>query len=366
MATLKEIRSPDDEALTTLCDELARRADATDATGDWPSEQLRRCGEAGVYRWFLAEEYGGFGWSSDDVVRGYLALSAACLTTAFIITQRTAASRRIALCGNESLKAKLLPGLASGDTFATVGISHLTTSGRHLAEPRLAAARTEGGWRLTGCAPWATGAEAADTLVLGATVVDAAGDPTPEQVLIALPSKTPGVSVPRPFDLVGVSASATGVVDLADAFAADDVVMAGPVENVLSAVTRGASTGGHETSTLALGVARAALEVLATEAAKRPDLATVNDALAAEHAEAVADLLAIARGEPACSTESLRTRANSLVLRATQAALGAAKGAGYVAGHPVGRWCREALFFLVWSCPQPVVEANLCELAGIE
>jgi hypothetical protein len=27
---------------------------------------------------------------------------------------------------------------------------------------------------------------------------------------------------------------------------------------------------------------------------------------------------------------------------------------------------REALFFLVWSCPQPVMQANLCELAGLE
>jgi hypothetical protein len=53
------------------------------------------------------------------------------------------------------------------------------------------------------------------------------------------------------------------------------------------------------------------------------------------------------------------------VLRSTQAALAAAKGAGYVVGHPAGRWCREALFFLVWSCPQPVLSANLCELAGI-
>jgi hypothetical protein len=53
------------------------------------------------------------------------------------------------------------------------------------------------------------------------------------------------------------------------------------------------------------------------------------------------------------------------VLRSTQSALAAAKGAGYVAGHPAGRWCREALFFLVWSCPQPVLSAHLCELAGI-
>ncbi len=33
---------------------------------------------------------------------------------------------------------------------------------------------------------------------------------------------------------------------------------------------------------------------------------------------------------------------------------------------PAGQWCREALFFFVWSCPQSVMAANLCELAGIE
>ena len=28
-------------------------------------------------------------------------------------------------------------------------------------------------------------------------------------------------------------------------------------------------------------------------------------------------------------------------------------------------WCREALFFLVWSCPQSVLTATLCEFAGL-
>ena len=77
------------------------------------------------------------------------------------------------------------------------------------------------------------------------------------------------------------------------------------------------------------------------------------------------DLLEIARGKSACTKESIRQRANSLVLRASQAALAAAKGTGYVVGHPAGRWCREAMFFLVWSCPQPVSAAHLCELAGL-
>ena len=41
----------------------------------------------------------------------------------------------------------------------------------------------------------------------------------------------------------------------------------------------------------------------------------------------------------------------------------AAKGAGFVRPHPAQRWARQALFFLVWSCPRPAAEALLEELA---
>ena len=51
--------------------------------------------------------------------------------------------------------------------------------------------------------------------------------------------------------------------------------------------------------------------------------------------------------------------------RAAQAALTAAKGAGFVRGHPAERLARESLFFLVWSCPQAGSGAVLCELAGL-
>ena len=127
----------------------------------------------------------------------------------------------------------------------------------------------------------------------------------------------------------------------------------------------GANTGGYETSTLAIGVAQAAVEFITEQSAKRKELAAAAAALCEEHGKLRSDLLAIAGGKEVCSKESLRQRANSLVLRASQAALSAAKGSGYVVGHPAGRWCREALFFLVWSCPQPVANANMCELAGI-
>jgi alkylation response protein AidB-like acyl-CoA dehydrogenase len=357
------ITSPDDPALAELCAILAERAIEMDRSGGWPAEQLRLCGEYGVYEWFIGSAWGGQGWNEEQLVRGYLALSAACVTTSFVLTQRTGACRRIEGCGNETLKQRLLPGLASGELFATVGISHLTTSRRHLGKPVLTAEATASGFRLNGMSPWVTGGAAADVITIAATLVERR-EATDRQLLMAVPADTAGLSVAERLPLIGLTASSTGPVLLDNAEVSDEWLIAGPAPNVMSSGLGGV-TGSYETSTLAAGLTQAAIDFLANEAAKRPDLWEPTTALRAEFDGLVGDLLEIAVGKSACTKESIRQRANSLVLRASQAALSAAKGTGYVVGHPAGRWCREAMFFLVWSCPQPVSAAHLCELAGL-
>jgi alkylation response protein AidB-like acyl-CoA dehydrogenase len=357
------IRSPDDDALAVLCSELAARAERLDESGEWPAEQLALLADYGVYQWFAGHEWGGQAWDQEPILRGYLALSAACLTTTFIQTQRDGACRRIESSDNQSLKERLLPRLTNGELFATVGISHLTTSRRHVASPVLQARQVDDGFLLNGFSPWVTGADHADYVVLGATLIE--GDrPTEKQLLAAVPTNLPGVSAPPPAKLVALSASHTGRLDLENVFVSDEWLIAGPVENVMSAGT-GAGTGGLGTSTLAIGLAKAAIDFISVEAAQRPELQAPRDGLLREYDELEAALFAAVRRQPTCTNDQLRGGANSLVLRATQASLAAAKGAGFVVGHPTGRWCREALFFLVWSCPQPVVSAHLCELAGI-
>lgn len=352
------IESPQDQSLQELCQRLRDMASALDKPKAWPDEQLRLCGQFGVFEWFLSPCSGGQGWSEADVMRAYVELSAACLTTTFVITQRTGACRRVEACDNAPLKAKLLPDLCCGKSFATVGISHLTTSRRHLAEPVLRAEATEDGYVIDGLIPWVTGAPYASHILIGATVQDG------RQILAVLPTTAPGVSVAPVAELVGLSASHTGPVHCDRVMLSHEWLVAGPTTDVMKQGI-GARTGGYQTSALAIGLADGAVRFLREEAAKRPDLVAPTDALHAEWCQLRGDLLSAAAGEPVCSNEILRTRSNSLALRSSQAALAAAKGAGYVVGHPAGRWCREALFFLVWSCPQPVMAANLCELAGL-
>jgi len=357
------ITSPDAPALAELCGRLAELASELDVSGNWPAEQLQLCGQYGVFEWFLEPEWGGQGWDQEAVVAGYVALGSACLTTTFIITQRTGACRRIASSANRGLQDLLLPDLAQGKLFATVGISHLTTSRRHLARPVLRAEPTEGGFILDGFSPWVTGACHAPYVVTGATLV-LKDEPTKEQLLLVLPTDLPGVSVADPAQLIGLTASHTGEVRLDRVQVDYKWVIAGPVENVMSQGI-GAGTGGYQTSALAIGLARSAIAMLENESHQRAELDVPVNALQNEYQHLHDMLFSVVRGESGCRGEQLRHRANSLALRATQAALAAAKGTGYLQGHPAGRWCREALFFLVWSCPQPVVAANLCELAGI-
>lgn len=347
--------------LNELCERLAQsQLDAIPLV-----VRLKWCVEAGVFRWFIPQEYGGWGWDDAAQLDGYLSLSQADMTTAFVLTQWNAACKRLMLSSNQQLTNQWLPGMARGEVFATVGISHLTTSRQYVAKPVLTATeQTDGSWLLNGFSPWVTAGALADVLVIGATAEDG------RQILCAVPAERAGVTIGPGVELMALSESATDSVHFDSVSVQPSELIAGPVENVMQ-VGLGGGAGGLQTSTLAIGLTQAAVEFLQRESEQRKDLEPIAQKLAADVAQLRDVLLKLAaggtarRGDEAWTASRLREQANSLVLRSTQAALGAAKGAGFVASHPAGRWCREALFFLVWSCPQPVLAANLCEFAQV-
>ena len=132
MHDLTPVESPDAEAMDQLCDQLSAWSTRWQGISDWPGESLRLCAAAGVYRWFLPVANGGYGWSDADQTRGYLRLAAADLTTTFVITQYMGAIRRIASSEHTAASERWLEPLVKAESFGTVGISHLTTSRRHL------------------------------------------------------------------------------------------------------------------------------------------------------------------------------------------------------------------------------------------
>ncbi len=356
---ISEVTTPSGDSLQELCRRLSEASPNRQDTSLWPGRQLDWCGEANVFRWFVPLEFDGLAWTDADLLAAYVGIGASCLTTSFVITQRSAAVRRIVASPGDFVRQKLLVDLSRGRTFATVGISNLSTSRRHLAKPAMLAAFDGQSVRLDGYTAWVTGAVHADTIVIGA---ETAGG---EQLMIAVDRGLPGVDCQPPQQLVALTASCTGSVRCDSVIVEREWIIAGP-ESQLPGGSTGGAAGGLPTSALAIGLAASAIDCIGQQAQRRATLAEPYDALATEWRQRYAQLISTAKGESAVSQNDLRAAANSLVLRSTQAALAAVKGAGYVDSHAVGRWCREALFFLVWSCPQGVIDANLCELADID
>ena len=330
-----------------------------DRTDQWPGRRLAALEAAGVMKWNLPAEFGGLELSDVAMLEGYRLLSSACLVTTFVLTQRNGACQRIITSENFSVRQRLLRKLAEDELFATVGISHLTTSGQHLKTPSVRAETYAGGFRLTGYVPWATGATQADILITGGELGDG------RQLLAAIPTDRKGMQVNTAVELMALSSSQTGSVQLTDVEVRNEEVLHGPVAAVMQQGS-GGGAGSLGTSALAVGATQGMLRHLGEEMQRRPDLSEFVEPLS-HSASILFDQIRQAatsnHSEGIFTPDMIRRQANSLVLRTAQTWLAATKGAGYVAGHRAERAVRESMFFLVWSCPQPVLSANLRELA---
>ena len=335
--------------VVAACRDLMARADRTATDGPWASGSMRALAAHKILAEFIPADCGGTAAPEATLVATLTAIASSCLTTALALSQWAAAVRIIA-AGPPGVRSALLPSLAAGTTFTTVGISQLTTSRQHLGRPALVAAEDREGWRLDGLCPWVTGADACDTLVTGAATAGGG------QVFLVVPTAAAGVTVEPPLEMLALGGSRTAVVRFTGVR---------PAHVIEPPEKQAPRTGGLATTALALGAARATVALVADEASRRESLAPIAAGLGTELATLVGRLDAAARaGIPPAERDALRGAANDLVLRAGQAALAASKGAGFVRGHPAERLVRESLFFLVWSCPQAVTDKLLCELAG--
>lgn len=339
--------SPD---LLALSDALAKLDGPADEAGAWSTELWSTLRDAGATRWSV--ELADHPEGRPLLLERYIAIARGSLTAALILTQHDGAVKRLLAARGEPGRSadRWLAAIAEGRALATVGISHLTTSQRRGRRAVIAAPNGHpGGYRLDGAMPWVTSAGHADVVLAGATL----DSDDSQQFLIALPTDRAGVSVDPAFPLSALQATETAEVRCEGVTIAPEDVIAGPATSVL-----GAATGGWETSALALGQARAAIDGLLALPSEAAIPAPPFDD---EWRRLFERLLQLAReaSPPPTAAAELRQRSNDLALRATQAHLMASKGSGLIRPHPAQRWTRQALVFLVWSCPAPVVQATL-------
>lgn len=349
------------EEFEQLLARLSQLAEGENAELSWPAESWEVLKQAGVLGWNVPLEFGGSDFNSLEMTYGYTRLAEACLTTTFVLTQFNAACQRINWSGDTGFKTAIFQELVSGTKFATVGISHLTTSRQHLSKPTVGAEKVDSGWVLDGFVPWVTGAVHADYIVTGGVCEDGT------QILGLVSTDADGVAPQPPIEMLSMTGSHTGGVKLNQVRIPEEHLIAGPVEQVMKRPDGQGGAGSLTTSALALGVARRAIARLKVETEKRPELLEIYHPLHAECSGIFQEMFETLEAGTLNGTfsEKVRERSNSLVLRTSQALLAAVKGAGFVKGHPAERAIREAMFFLVWSCPQPVVHANMKEFACV-
>jgi len=347
-----------DDELARCVARLAEADGPADEAGIWPEPLWRLVVDSRAPRWALPLSDGGLEFERASLLERYARLAEGSMTAAFILTQHDSALRRLLAARDRPVAERWIDAIANDGAFTTVGISQLTTSRRHGAQA-LRAIERPGGYRLEGTMPWVTAAERAQVLVTGAVTDDG------QQILIALPTDRAGVTIPAPFPLAALQASRTTEVVCEGVEIQRDEILAGPVPNVI-ATPGAAGTGGLETSALALGLARAAVAALIAETPARNELDEPAEALAVAWNELWIALMRTAREEANAATPGqIRALANALVLRTTQAHLTVRKGTGFLRTDPAQRWARQALFFLVWSCPSPVAQASIRDFAGL-
>ena len=345
--------------LESRLSELAGLDAKADEHGTWNEPLWQAIVAAGAHRWIPGKEQGGLGLDTASVLSLYGKLAEASLTAAFLLSQQDAAVRRLLPSSDRAHVASLLQDVVAGKTFVTVGISQLTTSTRLGEAAMRVRQETDGGLILDGAMPWVTGATRAEAFVTGGVLEDG------RQVLVVVPRSRPGITVGDPLPLAALQASCTCEVQCVQVRIEPKEVLAGPSLEVMK-IPGLAGTGGLETSALALGQARAALAALANLTTRNGQEHEPTTALATLWETLAADLLLAARQAPnAPPPAEIRQRANALVNRTAQAFLTARKGSGFLRTDPAQRWARQAMFFLVWSCPTPVAQASIRDLAGL-
>jgi alkylation response protein AidB-like acyl-CoA dehydrogenase len=335
----------------SVLDLIRDRATERDRSGDWPTLELDALAAAGAMRWAVPAAEGGDDLPALDLHLRYEELAAASLAVALILTQRDSAVALVDGSHGAAKRSTMLHRFAAATHFTTVGIAQLTTS-RQGGPPALLAERAPGGWRLNGVIPWCTGAALAQFLVIGAALADG------QQILLLMEPHLRDVTIQRPMDLVALNSTFTSSIQLKNVLVEDRWLLRGPEDKVLAHRPRHLNLG---QAFLATGLCRAALDLIA---AHRSDAARDAHARFATQLDALRKriLELSAPGHDRAATAAvpeIRGHCNDLALRLTHAAVALYKGTALLRDHPAQRLAREAMFLLVWSCPNPVIDCTV-------
>jgi alkylation response protein AidB-like acyl-CoA dehydrogenase len=244
------------ERVSEVAEEIAEgllfpAAMETDAADSVPRAHLDALAEAGLYGLAGPVEYGGMGLDPTTASNVRERLAAGCLTTTFVWAQHTTPVLELTASENAALREAWLPEMCAGRLRAGIALG-----GLHQGSAGLKARAVEGGWLISGVAPYVTGWGLLDIVMIAALTEDGRA----VRGLVDA-REGPAIGAER---LVLLAANASSTVRLR----VEDLFL--PSERVISVQPYRPPPpydgGGRPNGSLALGVTRRCLQLLGPSA----------------------------------------------------------------------------------------------------
>ncbi|MFF7074013.1 acyl-CoA dehydrogenase family protein [Streptomyces pseudovenezuelae] len=182
-----ELRKVVRSFLAKHSDEATVRRLADDPQGHDPVVWRRMAGELGLQGLAVPEEYGGSGFGYVDLGIVFEEAGRALLGGPYFATVALAAEALLR-CADEQARHDLLPGIASGETVATLALTEDSGRWDEQGIGLTAAQDAGGGWRLTGVKTYVPDGHLADLLLV------AARTPSGISLLAVGTADTPGLT----------------------------------------------------------------------------------------------------------------------------------------------------------------------------
>jgi alkylation response protein AidB-like acyl-CoA dehydrogenase len=282
---------------------LSPRAAERDREGSFPDKELRELAGLGLMAVNITAELGG---SESGALAYSLAIeeiARACASTSVAMAVTNMVGELVARFGTDAIKRDVVPRLASGQALAGAFALSEPQSGSDVAGMTTVARKHAGGWRVSGAKQWITSGDRAGVIVLWAKTDAAKGGRGVSAFVLPRGCETPGLSVGRHEDKMGMRGSSTVSLMLDEVEVEAGWMLGHEGEGMRIALT--ALDGGRiGIASQALGIGTAALEAAIAYARERKSFGVT----LAEH-QAIQFMLADAATELAAARLLVRRAA---------------------------------------------------------
>jgi len=335
--------------------EIAPHAAEWDAKHTYPEHIDKKLAELGFFGMLVAEEYGGLGL---DLVTYLMVIEEIAAASAAISVglsvHNSLSSGMLTRHGTEAQKRAWLPRLASGEVLAAFALSE-ADAGSDAAAVSARAQRDGNHWVLNGAKAWVTNGSRAHLVIVMARSDQSAHRKRGISAFL-VPSATPGFTVLKAEDKMGLRASPTNGIALDNVKVPADALLQ-PEGSGLHVALEALENGRLGIAAQAVGIARAALEAAVKYAAERKQfdqpltnfqgiqfkLADMATRVAASRALLHEAARVRMRGEPAIAMASMaKLFASESATWVTNQAVQVFGGYGYMRDYPVERLMRDA------------------------